>query len=56
MKLNTIFQLFAVKQFQEHILKETRAMLLVPDLLNYFLTGRMASSIPLPVLPSYWIR
>ena len=37
------FQLFAVKQFQEHILKETRAMLLVPDLLNYFLTGRMAS-------------
>lgn len=43
MKLNTIFQLFAVKQFQEHILKETRAMLLVPDLLNYFLTGRMAS-------------
>jgi rhamnulokinase len=43
MKLNSIFQLFAMKEYQAHLLRETKTMLLVPDLLNYFLTGQMVT-------------
>lgn len=39
MELNTIFQLYALKQKDSYILKNAKTMLLTPDLFNYFLTG-----------------
>lgn len=39
MKLNTVFQLFALKHHDIPALREAKTMLLTPDLLNYFLTG-----------------
>lgn len=39
MKFNTIYQLLSMKLNNSPILEKAKTMLLVPDLLNYFLTG-----------------
>ena len=39
---NTIFQLAALKQADSPLLREARRLLMIPDLLRYFLTGEMA--------------
>jgi rhamnulokinase len=40
MKFNTIYQLLSMKHADSPILKKAKTMLLMPDLLNYFLTGK----------------
>ena len=39
MKFNTLYQLFSMKRTNSPILEKAKTMLLMPDLLNYFLTG-----------------
>ncbi len=39
---NTIYQLFAMKQADSPLLREARHLLMIPDLLRYFLTGERA--------------
>lgn len=41
MELNTIYQLLSLQQKGSHILENAHTMLLMPDLFNYFLTGKM---------------
>lgn len=43
MQFNTIYQLYADLKFRPHILKEAKALLFMPDLFNFFLTGNMFS-------------
>ncbi len=38
---NTIFQLYALKQANSPVLKDGSRLLMIPDLLRYFLTGQM---------------
>ncbi|CAI6029831.1 rhamnulokinase [Cohnella sp. JJ-181] len=38
---NTIFQLYAMKQANNPLLREARRILMIPDLLRYFLTGEL---------------
>jgi len=40
MELNTVFQLLALKERESTMLKNAETLLLMPDLLNYFLTGK----------------
>lgn len=42
-KFNTLYQLLAMKKANSVILEKAETMLLIPDLLNYFLTGTKAS-------------
>jgi rhamnulokinase len=42
MQINTLFQVYAMAHLQPAILRAARTFLTVPDLLNYWLTGRMA--------------
>jgi len=39
MKFNSVFQLYAMKYYDLPMLKEAKTFLMIPDLLNYFLTG-----------------
>lgn len=41
MRFNTLFQLFYMAQKEAEILKNVKKILLIPDLFNYFLTGKM---------------
>ena len=43
MPLNTLFQLVAIQQKQPHVLTQTQRLLFMPDLLNYFLTGKQVT-------------
>ena len=43
MEINTLFQLLAIKHKQPELLKRAKKLLFMPDLLAYFLTGRMVS-------------
>lgn len=43
MEINTAFQLMAVKKYQTENLERAKAMLLMPDLFQYFLSGEMHS-------------
>jgi rhamnulokinase len=38
---NTIYQLYALKQAKSPLLQESNRLLMIPDLLRYFLTGEM---------------
>ncbi|MFB9277078.1 rhamnulokinase [Cohnella cellulosilytica] len=38
---NTIYQLYALKQAKSPLLRESSRLLMIPDLLRYFLTGEM---------------
>ena len=40
MPFNTLFQLLAMKQWKSALLKDMRHLLFMPDIFNYFLTGR----------------
>ena len=40
MPFNTLFQLLAMKQVKSALLKDMRHLLFMPDIFNYFLTGR----------------
>ncbi|MGL4913161.1 MAG: rhamnulokinase [Romboutsia sp.] len=40
MEINTAFQLLALKEKRSHLLERADVMLLMPDLFNYFLTGK----------------
>lgn len=42
MQINTLFQVFALNQRHPHLLRAARHFLTIPDLLNYWLTGRIA--------------
>lgn len=39
MALNTLFQLYAEKKYNSHILDKTKTLLFMPDLFTFFLTG-----------------
>ncbi|WP_071130880.1 rhamnulokinase [Enterococcus timonensis] len=41
MEINTLFQLLAVKLQQPELFKKAKTFLFMPDLMNYFLTGKM---------------
>ena len=43
MEINTLFQLLAIKHKQPELLKRAKKLLFMPDLLAYFLTGKMVS-------------
>ena len=43
MEINTVFQLLSLKNTRPALLDRAKKLLLMPDLLNYFLTGVMAS-------------
>lgn len=40
---NSLFQIYAAKQSTPNLLRAATALLTIPDLLNYWLTGRLAS-------------
>ena len=40
LKLNTIFQLYSLVLNHPEVLKKTKSLLMIPDLLNFFLTGK----------------
>ncbi|MBO4407257.1 MAG: rhamnulokinase [Clostridia bacterium] len=42
-KFNTLFQLTAVKEQFPELLARTKKLVFIPDLLNYFLTGKLSS-------------
>ena len=39
LQFNTIFQLYALKKADASVLAQAESMLMIPDLLRYFLTG-----------------
>lgn len=43
MEINTVFQLMAVKKYSPELLQQADALLLMPDLFQYFLSGNMVS-------------
>jgi rhamnulokinase len=43
LKFNSLFQLYAAKRSSPHLLRAATAFVTIPDLLNYWLTGRLAS-------------
>ena len=43
LNFNSLFQLYATKQSTPHLLRAATAFVTIPDLLNYWLTGRLAS-------------
>lgn len=43
MDINTVFQLTALKEKRPELLKRTDKLLMIPDLLHYFLSGTMVS-------------
>ncbi|WP_319560548.1 rhamnulokinase family protein [Marispirochaeta sp.] len=45
MSINTVFQLFAEQQENRELFESARAVAMTPDLLNYFLTGRLRSEL-----------
>lgn len=46
-RFNTLYQLVALRQERPHTLAAAKAMLLIPDLLTYFLTGVMSTEYTL---------
>ncbi|MCL2637989.1 MAG: rhamnulokinase [Oscillospiraceae bacterium] len=45
MEINTVFQLFALKRQRPTLLENAEKLLLMPDLLNYMLTGNMQTEL-----------
>ncbi len=45
MEINTAFQLLSLKENRKHLLERAETLLLMPDLLNYLLTGRKVSEL-----------
>ncbi len=43
MRINTVFQLFALAKAGDRVLKRAKSLLFIPDLMNYFLTGKQAA-------------
>ena len=43
LNFNSLFQLYATKQATPHLLRAATAFVTIPDLMNYWLTGRLAS-------------
>ncbi|GIP33559.1 rhamnulokinase family protein [Paenibacillus sp. J2TS4] len=43
--INTIYQLYALRKSESFVFKEGRYLLMIPDLLQYFLTGKMKSEL-----------
>lgn len=43
MQINTAFQLLSLKEKRPHLLEKADVMLLMPDLFNYLLTGKMVT-------------
>lgn len=43
MEINTVFQLLSLRNSRQRFLSQAKTLLLMPDLLNYFLTGVKAS-------------
>lgn len=43
MEINTAFQLLSLKEKRSHLLERANVMLLMPDLFNYLLTGKMVT-------------
>lgn len=41
--INTLFQLLALREQEPHILEKADKLLMMPDLINYFLTGKVYS-------------
>lgn len=43
MEINTVFQLVALQKQRPEVLKRAKTLLLMPDLLNYFLSGKIST-------------
>lgn len=43
LQINTLFQLFAARQRTPRVIENARAFLMIPDLLNFWLSGRLCS-------------
>ncbi len=43
MEINTLFQLYALQKENDSVFEITNKLLFIPDLVNYFLTGKMAN-------------
>lgn len=43
LQINTLFQLYAACRLTPHVIEAARALLTIPDLMNYWLTGRICS-------------
>jgi len=43
MELNSLYQLYSMKKMNDKLLKSAKRLLFMPDLFNYFLTGKMKS-------------
>ncbi len=54
MQLNTLFQLLAVKEFDPALLDGARSLLMMPDLLNYWLTGRKANEFTIATTTQFY--
>ena len=47
LELNTLYQLFAQKREFDHLLESSESLLMMADVLNYFLTGKMVTEFSL---------
>jgi rhamnulokinase len=54
MQLNTLYQLYALRLERPHVLDAARTLLMTPDLLHYWLTGRVAGEYTIATTTQFY--
>ncbi len=54
MQLNTLYQLYALRLERPHVLDSARTLLMTPDLLHYWLTGRVAAEYTIATTTQFY--
>src|SRR5712692_191631 len=54
MQLNTLYQLYATKLQRPHLLEHARTLLMMPDLLHYWFTGRAAGEYTIATTTQFY--
>lgn len=54
MQLNTLYQLYALRLERPHVLDQVRTLLMTPDLLHYWLTGRVAGEYTIATTTQFY--
>ena len=54
MQLNTLYQLYALRLERPHVLDQARTLLMTPDLLHYWLTGRVAGEYTIATTTQFY--